>query len=214
MIVGDGTTAEYTRQVFGEVPWLWVCQDVETDGDGIPDLVYTGAVVHEILDLDHTPDVVISTQLPVGTCALLEHRDPTRRFAIIPENYRTTQDVATVDRLVVGTRSPQLWDLIHSELAPPMLRVSPESAEMVKHGLNGFLALSVQYSQELARLALLHGADPHEVAAGLMSDPRIGEKAYLKPVGGLGPHLIRELHTLAALGGGPLINTLEALCWR
>lgn len=213
MIVGDGTTAEYTRQLFGEVPWLWICQDIETDKDGVPDLVYTGAVVHEVLELDPNPDVVVSTQLPVGTCALLEHDNPHRRFAIIPENFRTTQAIPTIDRLIIGTRSLELLVMIRDALFPPMLHVSPESAEMVKHGINGFLALSVQYAHELAQLAETHGADPSEVAAGLMSDSRIGSKAYLKPSGGPGLHLTREVHTLSALGGGPLIDTLEALCW-
>ncbi len=215
MITGDGTTAAYTRELFGEVDWLWVCDDTHTDDAGRPLNGDAFATVVELIKGSDLADVVISSQLPIGSCAALERMFPARRFAVIPENFRTTQAHPHVDRFVIGTRSDEMWALVRRRLFRyRCLFMDPESAEMVKHGLNGFLALSVQYSKELARLAEKHGADPELVASGLQSDPRIGTRSYLKPGGGPGPHLTREVHNLRALGSGPLIGTLEALTVR
>jgi UDPglucose 6-dehydrogenase len=76
-----------------------------------------------------------------------------------------------------------------------------ESAEMVKHALNSFLALSVAYINEIAVLAETVGADAQEVAAGLKSEPRIGPRAYLSPGGPFaGGTLARDVVTLTRLG--------------
>ena len=42
-----------------------------------------------------------------------------------------------------------------------------ESAELVKHGVNAFLALSVAFANELAGIAERVGADASEVERGL-----------------------------------------------
>jgi UDPglucose 6-dehydrogenase len=59
--------------------------------------------------------------------------------------------------------------------------MSAESAEMVKHGLNAFLATSVTFANELATVCEQVGADAAEVEKGLKSDSRIGPGAYLRP---------------------------------
>ena len=59
--------------------------------------------------------------------------------------------------------------------------MSVESAEMTKHALNAFLATSVTFINELARLCEAVGADAKEVERGLKSEPRIGPRAYLSP---------------------------------
>jgi UDPglucose 6-dehydrogenase len=59
--------------------------------------------------------------------------------------------------------------------------MSVESAEMTKHALNAFLATSVTFINELARLCEAVGADAKEVERGLKSEGRIGPRAYLSP---------------------------------
>ena len=54
-----------------------------------------------------------------------------------------------------------------------------ESAELTKHALNAFLATSVAFINELARLAERVGADAREVERALKSDVRIGPRAYV-----------------------------------
>ena len=52
---------------------------------------------------------------------------------------------------------------------------------MTKHGINAWLALSVTFANEMARLCEAVGADAREVERGLRSEPRIGQKAYIRP---------------------------------
>jgi UDPglucose 6-dehydrogenase len=59
--------------------------------------------------------------------------------------------------------------------------MSIESAEMTKHAVNAFLAMSVTFANELASICEQVGADTKEVERGLKSEQRIGERAYLAP---------------------------------
>jgi UDPglucose 6-dehydrogenase len=75
--------------------------------------------------------------------------------------------------------------------------MSVESAEMTKHALNGFLATSVAFINEIAVLCEKVGADALEVERGVKSDPRIGERSYL--------------HAGAAFSGGTLARDVVFL---
>jgi UDPglucose 6-dehydrogenase len=75
--------------------------------------------------------------------------------------------------------------------------MSVESAEMTKHAINAFLATSVAFANEIARICERVGADAIEVERGLKSDLRIGRRAYLHPG--------------AAYGGGTLARDITFL---
>ena len=55
-----------------------------------------------------------------------------------------------------------------------------ESAEMTKHALNSFLAMSIAFINEVSTICEAVGADAAEVSRGLMSERRIGPGAYLR----------------------------------
>ncbi|HLL24114.1 MAG TPA: UDP binding domain-containing protein, partial [Kofleriaceae bacterium] len=64
-----------------------------------------------------------------------------------------------------------------------------------------FLAVSVTFINELARLCEAVGADAKEVERGLKTESRIGPKAYLAPGGAFaGGTLARDVAFLTALG--------------
>ena len=72
-----------------------------------------------------------------------------------------------------------------------------ESAEMVKHALNSFLAVSITFINEVALLCEQVDADGGEVSSGLKSDISLGSKAYLGPVGAFaGSTLAKDVVTL------------------
>src|SRR6185436_6817205 len=108
------------------------------------------------------------------------------------------------ERVVVGIRSDAkraLLEQLFRPFTPQILFMRTESAEMVKHALNSFLALSITFINEVARLCEKVQADAREVAAGLKSDPRIGPKAYLNPGGPFaGGTLARDVVNLIKLG--------------
>jgi UDPglucose 6-dehydrogenase len=85
---------------------------------------------------------------------------------------------------------------------------------MVKHALNSFLAVSITFINEIARLCEHVGADAREVSAGLKSEPRIGPKAYLAPGGAFaGGTLARDVVTLTNLGqqSGEALSLIPAI---
>jgi UDPglucose 6-dehydrogenase len=72
---------------------------------------------------------------------------------------------------------------------------------MTKHALNAFLATSVTFANELARLCEAVGADAKEVERGLKSEGRIGPKAYLSPGAAFaGGTLARDVRFLTGFG--------------
>ncbi len=187
---------------------LWVCYDTPVNDRDESDVAYsfwtTCAGCCRIL----TPRrwSWFSSQLPVGTCAQLEKDFPRRRFAYSPENLRLGKAIDSfekAERVVVGIRHLNDRPLLEKLFAPftwEILFMRTESAEMVKHALNSFLALSVTYINEIARLCERVGADAKEVSAGLKSDPRIGPRAYLGPGGAFaGGTLARDVVTLTKL---------------
>jgi UDPglucose 6-dehydrogenase len=172
----------------------WVTFDTPVDDDDRADVEWV--LEHAASMLAALPDgalVVVSSQLPVGSVARLQQRCASRRgndslrFACIPENLRlgrALQSFRAPDRIVAGVRSDADRRELALLLAPFSAEVEwmgVESAEMTKHALNGFLATSVAFINEVAGICESVGADAEEVARGLKSERRIGPGAYLNP---------------------------------
>lgn len=155
------------------------------------------------------PDVVIlvTAQVPVGTCDEIKTLLGTTRVAYSPENLRLGQAIERFRNPplpVIGTDDPATLDRIEKLLAlfpVQWQRVSLRTAEMTKHALNSFLALSICFANELGNLCDEVGADGHRLAEVLRLEPRIGAKAMLFPgLGFSGGTLARDLQTLRQLG--------------
>jgi UDPglucose 6-dehydrogenase len=186
---------------------LWVCYDTPVDADDRSDADWVLTRVDRALPhLRAGTVVLLSSQLPSGTCARLAAAHPALLFACSPENLRLGKAIEAFEqpaRIIVGAPADArpVLERLFAPLGAPLVWMRPESAEMVKHALNGFLALSVAYINEVATLCEAAGADAQEVAAGLKSDPRIGARAYLAPGGPFaGGTLARDVVTLARLG--------------
>ena len=109
------------------------------------------------------------------------------------------------DRIVVGVSSPRAAELMQSIYAPvinqsftcPMhsncprrekpffLVTDTNSAELIKHASNSFLAMKISYINMVADLCEAAGADVTKVAQGMGLDPRIGP-SFLNPGIGFG----------------------------
>ncbi len=172
----------------------WLTFDTPVDDDDNADVEWVLAHAVELLaPLPADSLVVVSSQLPVGSVARLQERcmaaraDGGLRFASVPENLRLGRALASFnapDRIVAGVRDERDRGELAELLAPfstdvQWMRV--ESAEMTKHALNGFLATSVAFINEVAAICESVGADAEEVSRGLKSEQRIGPRAYLGP---------------------------------
>jgi UDPglucose 6-dehydrogenase len=186
---------------------LWLTYDTPVNDQDESD---TGFVLEKLRHcLPHLPNgalVLVSSQLPVGTCRELEQEFPQFHFGCSPENLRLGKAIDAfekAERVVVGIRTDAkraLLEQLFKPFTPQVLFMRTESAEMVKHALNSFLAVSITFINEIARLCEHVGADAREVSAGLKSEARIGPKAYLGPGGPFaGGTLARDVVTLTKL---------------
>jgi len=207
---------------------IWVTFDTPVDEEDRADVGFVQKQVERLFPYieDHAM-ILISSQLPVGTTRelkmIFEQRFPEKEahFAYSPENLRLGKAIEVFthpDRVVAGyddTAARHLIEEIFEPFSPRFEWMSIESAEMTKHALNAFLATSVTFINEIAALCEQVGADAGEVARGLKSDPRIGEKAYLSPGGAYsGGTLARDIRFLGELGerlnqATPLISGVE-----
>jgi len=200
---------------------LWLCYDTPVDENDESDAEFVLANLRKALP--HLPKgalVLVSSQLPVGTCAKLEKEFPQFHFACSPENLRLGKALDSfekAERVIIGIRSDAekaLLEKLFAPFTPQILFMRTESAEMVKHALNSFLALSITFINEIARLCEHTGADAKEVAAGLKSEARIGPKAYLGPGGPFaGGTLARDVVTLTKIADakGERISVIPAI---
>ena len=186
---------------------LWLCYDTPVNEDDEADVDFVLARLRRALpSLPKGALVLISAQMPVSTCRKLETEFPQFYFAYSPENFRLGKAIDAfekAERVVVGVRDDAkkpLLEELFAPFTPQILFMRTESAEMVKHALNSFLALSITFINEIARLSEHVGADAKEVSAGLKSEPRIGPRAYLGPGGPFaGGTLARDVVALTKL---------------
>ncbi len=191
----------------GAADVLWVCDDTPVDDNEVADVEYVlGRLARCLPALRPGAVVLLSSQVPAGTCRELEARHPGVPFAYSPENLRLGKALDVFrhpERIVVGTRDAETRVKLEGLFKPfceEVLWMRSESAEMTKHGINAWLALSVTFANEIARLCEAVGADAREVERGLRSEPRIGQKAYIRPGGSFaGGTLARDVVALTRL---------------
>ncbi len=186
---------------------LWVCDDTPVDDDDIADTEFVFQRIGKCLP--HLPPaaiILVSSQLPVGSCARLEREFSGRVFAYSPENLRLGKALEVFrhpERVVIGVRDENAKEQLGALFAPfsaNLLWMSPESAEMTKHAINSFFAASITFTNELARLCERIGADAKQVEQGMKSEPRIGPRAYVAPGGAFaGGTLARDVRFLVEL---------------
>lgn len=187
---------------------LWIAYDTPVDASDRADVEYVLTRARALVDAaDPTAAVIVSSQLPVGTTRALEESSPGRTFAYSPENLRLGDALAAFtqpDRIVVGIRPDADRARIDKLLRSFTDRIEwmeVESAELVKHGVNAFLALSVAFANELAGIAERVGADATDVERGLKTEQRIGHRAYVRPGAAFaGGTLARDIDYLTSIG--------------
>ena len=89
------------------------------------------------------------------------------------------EDLMHPDRIVVGVRSQRPVPALKEIYAPfnaPIIITDINSAELIKHASNSFLALKISYINAVAVLCEATGANIQEVAHGMGMDERIGRR--------------------------------------
>jgi UDPglucose 6-dehydrogenase len=89
------------------------------------------------------------------------------------------EDLMHPDRIVVGVRSQRPVPALKEVYAPfnaPIIITDINSAELIKHASNSFLALKISYINAVSVLCEATGANIQEVAHGMGMDERIGRR--------------------------------------
>jgi UDPglucose 6-dehydrogenase len=87
------------------------------------------------------------------------------------------RDLMHPDRIVIGAQSERAINLMKKVYEPfmaPILVTDINSAELIKHAANSFLALKISYINAVSAICEASGADIEKVADGIGMDRRIG----------------------------------------
>ncbi|HZV34859.1 MAG TPA: UDP-glucose/GDP-mannose dehydrogenase family protein [Verrucomicrobiae bacterium] len=89
------------------------------------------------------------------------------------------EDLMRPDRIVIGVRSqrpvPAMKE-IYEPFEAPIIVTDINSAELIKHAANSFLALKISYINAISIICEATGANVQEVANGMGMDARIGRR--------------------------------------
>ncbi|MFH1062496.1 MAG: UDP-glucose/GDP-mannose dehydrogenase family protein [Candidatus Omnitrophota bacterium] len=92
------------------------------------------------------------------------------------------EDFMRPDRIVLGVESEKARKLLvklYEPLKAPIVVTNIQSAEIIKHASNSFLATKISFINAVANICEQVGADIEKVAEGMGLDKRIG-KSFLK----------------------------------
>lgn len=170
----------------GEV--LFIAVPTPPQADGSVDLSFMEKVAREIAQYLTSYRVIVDkSTVPVKTGervsqTIRRHAKPGVEFDVVsnPEFLREGSAVADLmhpDRIVIGGNSDRalaLMQKIYEPFIAPVLVTDINSAELIKHAANSFLALKISYINALAEICEASGADVLKVADGIGADKRIG----------------------------------------
>src|SRR5213596_523817 len=156
--------------------------------DGDVDLSFLEKVAREIAGVLTDYRVIVDkSTVPVKTGervaeTIKRYNRHGAKFDVVsnPEFLRegcAVHDLMHPDRIVIGAQSEHAADLMKKVYEPfmaPILVTDINSAELIKHAANSFLALKISYINAVSAICEASGADIERVADGIGMDRRIG----------------------------------------
>lgn len=183
------TTSTEEGVDFAEI--VFIAVPTPPNPDGSVDLRFIEKVARDIAAVIKDYKVIVDkSTVPVKTgekvAETIRRYSPSVEFDVVsnPEFLREGSAVADLldpDRIVIGANSPRAIAKMQELYAPfvaPVLVTDINSAELIKHAANSFLALKISYINHLSAICDAAGADVHMVAEGMGMDKRIG-RAFL-----------------------------------
>jgi UDPglucose 6-dehydrogenase len=158
--------------------------------DGSVDLSFMEKVAREIAQAMTSYKIVVDkSTVPVKTgdkvaetikryCRTQVEFDVVSNPEFLREGF-AVGDLMKPDRIVVGTRNERPVPAMRSVYEPfqaPIIFTDINSAELIKHAANSFLALKISYINAISIICEATGANVQEVANGMGMDLRIGRR--------------------------------------
>jgi UDPglucose 6-dehydrogenase len=159
LIVEKSTVPVYTNAWIQRVMVINGCQQFDVASN--PEFLREGTAVTDFLYPDR---IVVGTGKERASSILRELYSP-----LTDGSYSQRPDAVPVPD---GARVPPLY-----------VETSPQSAELIKHASNAFLAMKISFINAVASLCEAAGADIEDVCKGVGSDSRIGSRFLRAGIG-------------------------------
>jgi len=186
-----GEAVDVSKVIFIAVP-------TPPQPDGSVDLSFVEGVAREIaVHIKEYRIVVDKSTVPVKTgekvAQTISRYNPGAQIDVVsnPEFLRegsAVDDLMNPDRIVIGVSSERAVAPMREVYEPfnaPIMITDLNSAELIKHASNSFLALKISYINAVAAICEQSGANVERVAEGMGADKRIG-RAFLNAGVGYG----------------------------
>ena len=199
---------------------VFLCVGTPPLPSGKPDMAPLKSALVDIATAltDYTLIVERST-LPIRTGEWLEQQlrasvKPGIEFdiAAVPQFLREGQavrDFMHSDRIVIGANTQRAIDILvnlHQPLNAPLHITDINSAELIKHATNAFLAMKISFINSIAQICERTGADVVKVAKGVGLDHRIQPDYLNAGVGYGGIFFPKDIASLVAIADECNIN--------
>src|SRR5438067_3215297 len=177
-----------TREGVDNSQIVFIAVPTPPQPDGSVDLSFIEKVARDIADVLTGYRVIVDkSTVPVKTGEKV--RETIKRynrhgaeFDVVsnPEFLRegcAVKDLMQPDRIVIGAQSERaiaLMKQVYEPFMAPILVTDINSAELIKHAANSFLALKISYINAVSAICQASGADVEKVADGIGMDRRIG----------------------------------------
>jgi UDPglucose 6-dehydrogenase len=158
--------------------------------DGAVDLSFIEKVAREIASAMTSYKIIVDkSTVPVRTgdkvaetikryCKAKVEFDVISNPEFLREGF-AVDDLMHPDRIVVGVRSQRpvaAMKEVYQPFNAPIIITDINSAELIKHASNSFLALKISYINAISVICEATGANVNEVANGMGMDARIGRR--------------------------------------
>jgi len=195
-------------------PVLFVCVNTPQKADGSADMSYIEAVSRRIArNLDDYKLVVEKSTVPVKTSLWIKrtidlYRKKEAPFDVAsnPEFLRegsAVNDFLHPDRIIIGVETEKARDIlveIYASFRDSILITNIDTAELIKHASNSFLATKISFINLMADLCEKTDADVELVARGMGLDPRIGPLFLRAGLGYGGSCFPKDVRALIKIG--------------
>jgi UDPglucose 6-dehydrogenase len=183
--------------------------------DGSVDLSFIEGVARDIAGCMTSYKIVVDkSTVPVKTgekvAETIKRYNKSRAdFDVVsnPEFLRegfAVDDFLKPDRVVIGVASPRPVPAMKEVYAPyraPVIVTDINSAELIKHAANSFLALKISYINAVSVICEASGANVQEVANGVGMDVRIGRRFLDASLGFGGSCFPKDLSAFIRIAG-------------
>ncbi|MBN1224506.1 MAG: UDP-glucose/GDP-mannose dehydrogenase family protein [Candidatus Aminicenantes bacterium] len=193
---------------------LFVCVNTPQREDGSADMCYVEGTSRQIAEnLNKYKLIVEKSTVPVKTSmwikrtvSLYKKSDADFDVASNPEFLRegsAVDDFMNPDRVIIGVESEKARDLlvkIYVKYSDKILVTNIDTAELIKHASNSFLAMKISYINLMSELCEKTDADIESVAQGMGLDLRIGPRFLKAGLGYGGSCFPKDVRALIRIG--------------